>query len=698
MTLAASMALAQTRPGATAPAIVTPPTGAVPLSTLPVLPGANGASAPGDAASNTATDLMAPHALEEQPPREPTGPRHDASAADIASLTDRVTGNVTVLSRDMLMRGGFATIAEALRATAGIVIANDPLHTTMDLRGVGTGVGNQRLLVLIDGAPVNAAWDGAASVGWDAAIAWDDIERIEIHRGPTTASMSGAAVAGVVHIVTRAATGRPHAWGEVTGASTGLRGAAGFRMGSRLRNVRGAVSGTWRRANLASADGVAAAEQDRLASGNVAISGRWDHAWGQLRSAASSYEPPYAPWGSDATVSGPAQRSRQMVVADVGYAKVLASNARLQVRGGWQRSRAQTQLDVAAPRLDTTTTGDANTFSALAEMQLRAWEDRLALTTGWDLARHDTRTDVVLTQTPSMGTSTVADWWSTALSARGELRLISDLQLHLGARMESHSSIGQRLSPEALLRWHRGSWGVSARFAEGYLAPTAEQRVREEPLRWRANTLLRAEQLQASEASAWWEVAAGAMLRVTAFHWRHVRPIDLVRDDVQPNDVRLTFQNNPTRTTNGVEAEGVWRSASGWFVLAGLRWVDRDVDFLFAGDATPWLSGNAMISTPRWHGVQATLLADGMTARASDVAAVVAPSFVQWHAALLAPRVGPVSVRLSVRNIMDTRAWHVASAAYQLHPEADSASHAASAMWLVPGEGRTFAATASMEF
>src|SRR5439155_15960251 len=60
-----------------------------------------------------------------------------------------------------------------------------------------------RVLVLLDGQPTNDDWIGSSYVGNDARTDLEDIERIEVVRGPGSVLYGTNAFSGVVNLVTR---------------------------------------------------------------------------------------------------------------------------------------------------------------------------------------------------------------------------------------------------------------------------------------------------------------------------------------------------------------------------------------------------------------------------------------------------------------------------------------------------------------
>ena len=120
----------------------------------------------------------------------------------------RVPAHVTVIRAEDIERSTAQDIPELLRHEAGIFVtktATAPESAIVDFRGFNNGGGNgQRLLVLVDGRRVNEA--DSSFVDW-ALIPLENIERIEIVRGPASAVYGDNAVAGVIQVFTKTGEG-----------------------------------------------------------------------------------------------------------------------------------------------------------------------------------------------------------------------------------------------------------------------------------------------------------------------------------------------------------------------------------------------------------------------------------------------------------------------------------------------------------
>ncbi len=117
--------------------------------------------------------------------------------------------SITVIDRERIDRLQPASLPELLRGTPGLTFANNGgagKITTMSLRGAG----GSQVLVMVDGVRIGSASAGLAAF---QDIPVDQIERIEIVRGPFSSLYGSEALGGVVQIFTRRPEGAfaPHA-------------------------------------------------------------------------------------------------------------------------------------------------------------------------------------------------------------------------------------------------------------------------------------------------------------------------------------------------------------------------------------------------------------------------------------------------------------------------------------------------------
>ena len=113
--------------------------------------------------------------------------------------------SVTIISNEQIAQQKATTVFEALRSVPGLNIRQSGSigrQTEMTIRGSSTS----QVLVMIDGVQVNSPTQGFFDF---ANLTTDNVERIEVVRGPQSTLYGSDAMAGLINIVTKKGKGRP---------------------------------------------------------------------------------------------------------------------------------------------------------------------------------------------------------------------------------------------------------------------------------------------------------------------------------------------------------------------------------------------------------------------------------------------------------------------------------------------------------
>jgi iron complex outermembrane recepter protein len=136
---------------------------------------------------------------------------------------------VFVITQEDIRRSGATNIPEALRMAPGVEVAQiDGNHWSVAIRGFA-GQFSKSLLVLVDGRSIyTPLFEG---VYWDLPyVMLEDVERIEVIRGPGGTIWGSNAVNGVINIITKSAN-NTHGILATTGSGTVDQGTGAFRYG-----------------------------------------------------------------------------------------------------------------------------------------------------------------------------------------------------------------------------------------------------------------------------------------------------------------------------------------------------------------------------------------------------------------------------------------------------------------------------------
>jgi vitamin B12 transporter len=139
----------------------------------------------------------------------PTIPTITVTATRVPTAASNVPAGITVITRREIIQRGYTTLAQALGAVPGlnVVQSGGPGgEASVFIRGTNS----EDVLVLIDGVPANDPSDpnGAFNFGEDVL---DDLDRIEIVRGPMSGLYGTNAVGGVINLITLQGSGQPKA-------------------------------------------------------------------------------------------------------------------------------------------------------------------------------------------------------------------------------------------------------------------------------------------------------------------------------------------------------------------------------------------------------------------------------------------------------------------------------------------------------
>ena len=155
------------------------------------------------------------------------------TATRTAQTADASLASVSVITRTDIERSQASSVAELLTGEIGVDSAVNGGYgktTSLFVRGTNT----EHVLVLIDGMRVGSATLGSFSFEF---VPLDEVERIEIVRGPRSSLYGSEAIGGVIQIFTRKGKGKFNAEANA--------GSGSYRTGQTGAGVSGDVAGTY---------------------------------------------------------------------------------------------------------------------------------------------------------------------------------------------------------------------------------------------------------------------------------------------------------------------------------------------------------------------------------------------------------------------------------------------------------------------
>ncbi len=141
------------------------------------------------------------------------------TATRTAQTADASLASVTVITRQDIERSQAQSVSELLTGLAGIdstVNGGYGKTTSLFLRGTNS----DDVLVMIDGVKIGSATLGTTAFEF---LPLDQIDHIEIVRGPRSSLYGSEAIGGVIQIFTRRGTGKPDAYATAGAGSYNTR-------------------------------------------------------------------------------------------------------------------------------------------------------------------------------------------------------------------------------------------------------------------------------------------------------------------------------------------------------------------------------------------------------------------------------------------------------------------------------------------
>lgn len=518
-------------------------------------------------------------------------PTEVVTATRLSGPLSSPTATATVLDGEALRAEGVTHLADALRRVPGLSLARTSSfgsQTALFLRG---GQSNY-VRVLVDGVPVNDP-GGVIDLG---RITLDDVERIEVVRGPASVLYGSEAVTGVIQLFTRRG-GAGLTRAELGGGSFGGRRASLGADGTLARaawSLQGDHHGS---------DGILAfnnAYRNDGLVGSFAIggTGRNDLRF-TSRYNASTFQYPTNSSGAVEDRNAERTEHRLLLGLDAGRRWSDRFETRVALAANTLHPRTSDGADDAADTL-----GFYGYFARgvvtrrLADLRgtLRVGPAAF-LTLGGEYARDAERSS-------SLSQSQFGDFPDQFEAARetnaiyGQLRGdASRLSYSLGARLDDNSAFGTFRTVRAGLAWQlaRGA-RVRASMGNAFKAPSFFENFASGFTQ--GNAALRPERARSAELGVEALVGGRALLRVTGFTQRFQ---DLIQyTGAPPAPGAPNYYNVARANAGGLELEATLAGLSGFDVTGGYTWTDtRVIDAGFDQGATAnFVAGGRLLRRP----------------------------------------------------------------------------------------------------
>lgn len=508
---------------------------------------------------------------------------------------------VYVLTREEIRRSGASTIPDALRLVPGVNVAQINANSwAVSIRGFNSRFAN-KLLVMIDGRSIYSPL--FSGVFWDRhSVPIEEIDRIEVVRGPGGTLWGANAVNGVINIITRHSS---ETQGQQAEFSVGTEKAGGLslRQGASIND-----EATYRLS--AQFDGY---NETKLPDGSGA-NDQWENGQANLRV-------DWTPTVDDE------------ILIESGYSKVMAGDR-----------HAQPSL---SPPYSTFRDGDIDRYGAFvmgrwnhrlneeSDVSLQGFIDHRYMDIDTPMAEeYRTTADLQAQHGIKLGSKTNLTWgagyravFSSVQTgdfsfnvdpedentsvynvfAQASRRFFDDrVELTVGSKLEHHSVSGTEIQPSA-----RALWNVTPRHAIWTAVSTAARTpstvenmgtvrnivvppgtpTNPSPLPLipaiEGDRDLDAERVTAYEAGYHGQVSETVSLDVAGFINSYTDLLldsDVGSSNLNTNygtpfiEVPVNINNKAEATTYGFEFSGLWQARDNWRLRAGYAWLHEDIE------------------------------------------------------------------------------------------------------------------------
>lgn len=490
------------------------------------------------------------------------------AAARYAQALDDAPAAVTVVTADEIAAHGYRTLADLLGGVAGFYTSYDRNYSYVGVRGFSRpGDYNNRLLVMLNGRPVNEGIYGAVLVGTELGIDLSALDRVEIVRGPVSALYGTSAMLAAVNLITRSGAGVTPTVRVETGEDGTLGGSlrAGTRLGADGSAFVSAYGGRTDGGDLYFRE-----FDDGAAGGGVAHGRDWERyagAFASLRSGGLSVQGRLStrskgvPTGAWHTAFDDArfETTDQWFLLAAEYTRALRPNLQLSAGAAWDEYRYRG----AYPNPDGLFE-DANQGRRLSAEARALWDPApgVRVTAGASVAEnprveYDTWWEGEVDRTESR------PFRATSLYLQNELQLAPWLSVTAGARLDDETFTPAQVTPRlaAVVRAHTGTT-FKLLYGEAFRSPAMYEMIADGGT-FKPSPALRPEAIRAFELVG--EQRLGiASLRVSLFDDRFTGLIDPVLD---PADGQYQYRNLGSADTRGAEAE-LTAALGGWLLRA----------------------------------------------------------------------------------------------------------------------------------
>ncbi|MFP5419300.1 MAG: TonB-dependent receptor plug domain-containing protein [Gammaproteobacteria bacterium] len=445
------------------------------------------------------------------------------SVSRLSQPVDEAPAAVTVIDQDMIRASGFRDIPDLLRLVPGFSVAYTRDNTwAVGYHGMADAF-SRRLQVLVDGRSIYSAAFGA--VQWqELPLALDDIERIEVVRGPNAATFGANAFFAVINIITKHAAQVP---GTFVSAQYGEQGMSGLtlRHGGGGPDLSYRLTFSTQKRDRFETDTLDDTTPGKLfeASRTSLLNGRLDYRLSATDELSAQFGVSVGAWRAGRESSSPTSYALEPREQDVGSQYAQIRFRRQQAEGDeWslQFYHRRHSFDAAsqASLMGQLIIGDQDVLQTRTSLEFQANQrlgPELRAAWGAELRRETVRSPLYF------DTADTLDSVLARVNANLEWRASSRWLFHGGAMLEHHAHAGLDVSPRIAANYRLApGHTLRVNVSQAYRTPTFLER----------------------EGYSVYRTASGQAVDVIGFGRRDLRP-----ERIRSHEIGYVGQYQPAR-------------------------------------------------------------------------------------------------------------------------------------------------------
>lgn len=484
------------------------------------------------------------------------------TASRIEEPIEETTSDVIVIREEELEKTNVEYLMDALRRVPELNVAqNGGKGKTASL--LLRGASSNQTLVMIDGIKVKSTTTADFDL---SGLLVDDIERVEIVKGPQSTMYGSEAMAGVINIITKKGEGKPKAEVSFEGGSFGTYNPA--------VTVSGAAGAFDYRvtAQYYRTDGISAAKQgtEKDEYLNASVSGKFGIKRGENAEVELTAKHYYDRSELDAFDFVLNTVADDLNYVQRGHHSVIAAKGKLYLFDRWEQV-----LTLSAVRdlfIGTDPDTSWNNFDIDTGMQTVDWQhnlylhDQYTLTLGGEYRKEEGKNEGVFD----------SEVENIALYMNNKLKLFEDaLVLNAGLRYDDHETAGSETTYRvgALCNFKEAGLRLRAGYATGFRAPTLNELFYTDPWGSSGNLALKPEKSNSWEAGLEKDLFGDkASVSVTYFRQEYK---DLVQWVMSPM-FTWSPENVAEAVIKGVETTATVRPTDAITLTAGYAYLDTE--------------------------------------------------------------------------------------------------------------------------